>query len=258
MTVLSSRQFHDEHLLQDIPLSVSIGVFDGVHRGHQLLIHSICSKTDTKSAVVTFEQNPKSFLHADTYPGDITTKRQKLKLLDTFCLDYVIMIRFDTPFSMLSGETFLSMLADHSKIRHAVVGENFHCGRGGRFSSAEVKDFLSTKGIDVEIIPSLLYDGIHTVSSTHIRQCVLSGDFHAVKRLMNRAYSLDTAEIPQYQREDAMYISTDHVSQPLPPPGRYRVTCIRGLQEDICDILIENDSIIIPSAEPAEELVFEF
>lgn len=257
MNIISFRQFCHERLLQDIPLSISIGVFDGVHRGHQLLLQSICSKTDTKSAVVTFEQNPKSFLHADTYPGDITTKRQKLRLLEASCVDYVIMIQFDTSFSMLSGERFLSMLADHSRILHAVVGENFHCGKGGTFSSAEVKDFLSTKKIDVEIIPSLLYDDVHTVSSTHIRQCVLSGDVHVVKGLMNRAYSLDTADIPQYQAGDALHISTEHVSQPLPPPGRYRVTCIRNGKEDICDILIENDTIIIPSAEPAEELVFE-
>ncbi len=260
MKVISFQQFYHDRILSDIPISVSIGVFDGVHRGHQLLIQTICSKKDTLSAVITFEENPKAVLHGKNYPGDLTTRRQKLRLFAEYNLDYVIMIHFSNEFSMLTGEQFLTMIKDGGDVRHAVVGENFHCGRGGNFSSRAVEYFLTSHGINVDIIPSLLYDDIHTVSSSQIRRSVLAGDFHAVRRLMERAYSLDIADIPQYRREEAMYISKEHVIQPLPPPGSYPVRCIfqHSSEDDIVDIVIEEDHILIPASGFIEELVFEF
>ncbi len=258
MKIIPFEQFHDSGILRDIPVSCSIGVFDGVHTGHQLLITKICSFPDTASAIVTFRKNPKSILYGDRFPGDITTTGQKLKILSEYCIDYVIVIDFSAEFSQYTGEEFLLMLKESCDLRHVVVGENFHCGKGGSFSSASVREFLSSRSVDVEIIPSLLYDGKYVVSSSHIRRAVLQGELDVVEKLMNRAYSLDMANIPQYRRDEAIYIPKEHVPQPLPPPGVYGVHCIlQGrLTDGIVDITIDRDYILIPVEGKIDGLVF--
>ncbi len=259
MTILPFRALYDSKQLLHVPLSVSVGVFDGIHRGHQLLIKNITSRQDTKSAVITFRENPKALLQGDRYLGDITTWKQKVDIFSSYEVDYVIEIAFSSSFSQLSGEEFLTILAQGCDLRHVVIGENFHCGRGGRYSSREVRLFFTTHGIDVDIIPSLLYDGIHTVSSTRIREQVLAGDFRTVNGLIHRAFSLDIADLPQYRRDDAMIILKDQITQPLPPPGIYRVRCIlqKSSTQSIVDIEVGDHDISVPVIETIRELVFE-
>lgn len=259
MKLMTFEEFYRDRPLAGVKSAVTVGVFDGVHLGHQLLIKSIVSREDASSVMITFRQNPKAMLHREYFLGNITTYPQKVDILSSFNIDYLVVIDFTQAFSRYTGEEFFSMVQASCSLEYLVIGENFHCGAQGKFSSRSTGDFFAHTEIHVDIIPSLLYDGIYTVSSTAVRRAVAAGDFTLAGKLMGRPFVLDLAELPFSRSSGMVHIDIEEITQPLPPPGEYRVRSVTKETESCSavSIAVTDRHLIMPDGCKHTELVFD-
>jgi len=116
-----------DHDLAQTPSALTIGVFDGLHRGHQELIRRVVEPNRT-SVVVTFQRHPTEVLLHDSIPGFIMSIRQKRRTLEGLGVDVSVLVDFTESFRRLSGRDFLTRLTESFTIRRLVVGHDFRCG----------------------------------------------------------------------------------------------------------------------------------
>lgn len=222
MTILNWDDFIKGALSGKDSISLSIGVFDGVHIGHRQLLSDILSHTVSTSVVLTFRVNPRVYFKDRTYPGDIYTLSQRLSVLSSLGIDTVILIDFSYDFSKLSGKDFLYYVADNCELRHLVLGDNFRCGNGRVTNSYEAVEILKHKNVTVDIGNMAFCEG-QLVSSSRVRSAVASGKLQEVQKMLERVFSLDIADIPQISGDETITIETKNISQVLPPQGQYTV-----------------------------------
>ncbi|MCR4676527.1 MAG: FAD synthetase family protein [Sphaerochaetaceae bacterium] len=178
-------------VFKDMPCAVTVGVFDGLHRGHMKLIETLVSeaeKNDCRSVVIMFNANPKMLLGKQTSMDSIITEEETNKLLAEAGVDYRCIIDFSSDMSKLSGEEFIARLCTSYSLRVMVVGQNFRCGRtGSSAGSEEIRTFLDkyTSSAYLVVVPSLFVDG-EEVSSSLIRRCLLTGDTEKASVLLGR------------------------------------------------------------------------
>jgi riboflavin kinase/FMN adenylyltransferase len=165
--------------------AVTIGVFDGVHRGHRALIDRITGGP-YQSVAVTFSVSPRQFFHRDSYPGDVITLERKLELFACSGLDACVLIDFSDDFSRISGRAFIERLSRAVNMRRIVVGSDFHCGRRNDTDAAALERLAQEAGIAVEIVPPVM-EGTLPVSSSRIRHAIASGDYGLAEALLGRS-----------------------------------------------------------------------
>jgi len=164
--------------------SLTIGVFDGLHRGHQALIAKITAKApELLPAVVTFRENPKR--RTAGTPRDIIAFEEKLALLDSLGVALCVIIDFSEQFSKLSGAAFLEDLNHYLRPAYIALGTNFHCGYRRDTDAGAFKEMAEHLGIEAEIIPPVL-EGGKPVSSSRIRAALEAGDTGTVELLLGR------------------------------------------------------------------------
>ncbi|MBR4882129.1 MAG: riboflavin biosynthesis protein RibF [Clostridia bacterium] len=169
-----------EHI--DLPVSVALGNFDGLHIGHRELIRQAkCS--DNKCCVFTFRQNPFG-------SPRIIGIEKKLELLKNMGIDYACVYDFaeikDMPY-----EIFLSdILVKELNCVKAVCGFNFRFGKNAEGDSKKLKEYMISCGREAVICDAVGYRG-KTVSSSRIRDCLASGDIENANAMLGRAYSVD-------------------------------------------------------------------
>ncbi|MDE2420970.1 MAG: riboflavin biosynthesis protein RibF [Gammaproteobacteria bacterium] len=186
MKLLRLHSLSQDYVLP--PLAVTIGNFDGVHLGHQAMIQTLkdTAKTyDLKTLVMIFEPQPQEFFRGEEAPARITSWREKVEILRSLGVDYVLLARFDNAFRSLNAQAFADLLKNRLNARELVIGDDFRfgCDRAGDVS------FLKHYGFPVAILPTILVDG-ERVSSTRIRQCLAQGDFVQAARLLGRPYQI--------------------------------------------------------------------
>ena len=177
--------------------AVTIGVFDGVHLGHQELIGRIVRKGPNPT-VVTFYENPKKMLGPQLFEGDIYSLRQKLAIFEGLGVSQVILIDFSANFSKLSGREFLKRLEDRVKIIFLAVGSNFRCGYRQDTGANRIKEENERRGIPTEVLDPVeisVLPGAGPVNSSRIRASILSGDVGQAAILMGRNVELDLEDI---------------------------------------------------------------
>ena len=209
--------------------AVTIGSFDGLHKGHRVLIDTltkICVEKHFHSVVITFTRPLPAIKHAGDYAGDISSLPQRLALFEQLGIESVILVDFTEQFAALSGEDFLSRLVDCINMKCLVEGFDFHCGYKGRTQRKDIEAWADTAHIETHFVPPVYYktsDGkTERISSSFIRQMVLAGNFSAAAELLQRPYELDLAEI---RRAAASGLP---VLQLLPPDGSYRALTESG------------------------------
>ncbi len=222
MRVLSWDDFTGGRPLRDTTVSLTIGVFDGIHSGHRRLLDRVLSSKTKESAVLTFRYNPRRFLKPHLFPGDITTMEQKITLLDDLGVDTVVLIDFSNNFSKLSGRDFLMSIYHGCRLKLLVLGDNFRCGYEGDTSAYDARDTLSGHQVDVDIVPAVTFKGA-TLSSTRIRAALREGEVEEASRMMNRPFVLDVASAPLKRDYGRRRVEKTSLHQVLPPPGRYLV-----------------------------------
>ena len=186
MLVIEWPRFLEKGLPQESEklFSVTIGVFDGVHRGHKALIERVVSHNNHVPVVVTFRQNHKTGESAE----DIQTFQQKIAMFESLGIQITLAIDFNESFRRMSGIEFLELLSQRGKIGFLAVGSNFRCGYGLDTDAATIKKFFASRNVPVEIVPEVLEDGL-PISSSRIRSAIASGDFSLAEKMLGRPLS---------------------------------------------------------------------
>lgn len=228
--------------------ALTVGVFDGVHRGHQALIGRIVREAPACiPAVVTFKQNPKQVLRPETYRGDIVSPRRKMRIFEELGVKLVILIDFSANFSKLSGREFIDALRERGNPAYAVIGSNFHCGHNLDTDALRFKELNRRAGIRTEVVPPVV-EGDLPVSSSRIRAAISRGELDTAAALLGRRVELDVAGLDARPREGGVFYDTRSHSRIIPPPGRYAAV-LRGEDGsgDIeAEVLVEEAGVLVP------------
>ncbi len=176
---------------------VTIGVFDGVHRGHEAIIGHTVARAHSSglaSVVVTFDPHPSEVVRPGSHPAILTESARKADLIEQLGVDVFCVIPFTLDFSHLSAETFVhDVLVEHLHASAVVVGENFRFGHRAAGDVALLTRLGRTFGFTVEGAP-LVTSGeadAATVSSTYIRSCVDAGDVAAAAAALGRPHRVE-------------------------------------------------------------------
>lgn len=209
---------------------VTIGNFDGVHRGHQQLIALAASHAEARHGeliVLTFDPHPRTILHPEQASCFlITTTAEKTQLLRRFGADRVEVLPFTPEFSSLSARDFLEQeLVGRLHAETVVVGRNFSFGRGGEGDVAFLRHFGAQNDIAVIVADAFYDDHGMPISSSRIRASVAGGDLLEAERLLGRPFGVQGRVISGAGRGRRMGVPTanlaiggDHL---MPPLGVY-------------------------------------
>lgn len=194
--MLVFRGFH--HAALATPSAVSIGNFDGVHRGHQAMLALLVNEARHRrlqSTVLTFEPHPRDYFaarqgHTESAPPRIGTLRDKLAELARCGVDRAIVLRFDEGLASLEAEDFIRrVLLDGLRARYVLVGDDFRFGARRAGDYALLDDAGSRLGFDVARMNA--YE-VHArrVSSSAVREALRAGDMVAAEALLDRPYAI--------------------------------------------------------------------
>ena len=184
---------------------VTIGVFDGVHRGHQQIIgHTVrrARELGTASVVVTFDPHPSEVVRPGSHPAILTEAGRKAELVEALGADVLCVIPFTLEFSRLSADTFVhDVLVEHLHASAVVVGQNFRFGHKAAGDVALLTRLGRTFGFTVEDAPLVSTPPASAiVSSTYIRSCVDAGDVEEAARALGRPHRLEGVVVRGDQR----------------------------------------------------------
>ena len=159
--------------------SMTAGVFDGVHLGHQALIRLVVShNVDFIPAVVTFRQN-----HKKGNRKDIQSFQQKMEMLEYLGIQITIVIDFTAEFSRMSGIEFLELLLKHGNVGFFTAGSNFRCGHNLDTDAEKLKAFFASHSIPTEILQEVMEGGT-PISSSRIRTAIAAGDARLAEKML--------------------------------------------------------------------------
>ena len=170
----------------------ALGFFDGVHVGHQALLHAcrdLAETHHTRAGVVTFQNHPDALVFG-TAPGLINTPEDRERLLTRdYAMDTVVTLPFDRALQDTPWVTFLVDLIENQAAAGFVCGEDFRFGSRGEGSADTLSGFCRKRGLPCAVVPEQLLDGIR-VSSTYIRGLIEAGDMVRAARFLGHPYRL--------------------------------------------------------------------
>ena len=173
--------------------AVTVGAFDGVHRGHQAVLQRLKARAfelGLPSTVIVFEPLPREFFRPQEAPPRITNFRERLSALAATGVDRVLVLPFNKKMRSMSADDFITMVfVEGLGARYIELGDDFRFGnsREGDFEYAQ--QFAEQYNYQVERTETVTIDGAR-VSSTRIREALLAGDFADVERLLGRSFTL--------------------------------------------------------------------
>lgn len=223
MNILSWEEMTDGN--GKIRRALTIGVFDGVHLGHQRLLAKVAEQDDGLCrTVVTFKENPKKLLHPATYKGSLFSLDQKLSGFESAGMDACVLIDFSQNFGKLTGVEFLSGLAAGGA-EYLCVGPNFRCGHKMDTDAHALVAICSARGIKAEILEPVMHNG-QPISSSRIRTAILDGRLHEAKAMLGREYEIPVIAIDNDSKDRLIFKPLEDAV--LPPEGLYLVKCRDG------------------------------
>jgi riboflavin kinase/FMN adenylyltransferase len=208
---------------------LAIGVFDGVHLGHQQVIRQMVTDAEQQEAVsvaITFDRHPNTVVAPDRVPPLIYSLPQKLRAIATLVVETTLLIHFDEPFSRQSGEQFIRGLArDFGRIHSICVGDNFTFGHRRSGNVDLLKKLGEGLKFTVHGLAAVSLDG-EPVSSTRIREAIRSGQLDLAGQMLGRGYSLAGTVVRGDQLGRRLGFPTANIDSTglvLPPTGVYAV-----------------------------------
>jgi riboflavin kinase / FMN adenylyltransferase len=215
---------------------VTIGMYDGVHRGHQELIGAAVARARAlrrPSLLLTFDPHPAEVVRPGSHPAILTSMDRKAELVAELGVDAMCVLPFTTEFMRLSPETFThTVLVEHLHAAQVVIGQNFTYGH----RAAGTVDTLVAEGrrfgFSVEGVPLANVaaadepgEGEVTISSTYIRACVAAGDMTSAARALGRPHRVDGVVVRGDRRGRDLGYPTANVECPpftaIPADGVY-------------------------------------
>ncbi len=175
------------------PVAVTVGNFDGVHKGHQAMLARLAATARARgltATVLTFEPHPREFFAPQSAPTRLTNLREKLELLAAHGVERVHIQRFSAAFAAHSPEAFVARsLAGALRARWVLVGDDFRFGakRAGDF--AFLADAAARHGFELDAMPTVALEGLR-VSSSAVREALARGALDRARALLGRPYSI--------------------------------------------------------------------
>jgi riboflavin kinase/FMN adenylyltransferase len=207
--------------------ALTIGVFDGVHRGHQALVARVRDEARARGlggGVVTFHPNPIIVLRPDIPFSYLTTLERRVELLRAAGADWVAVVQFTSELALVSAEDFTRMLVEDAGMLLLIVGENFRLGRGREGDVDMLRGLGAQLGFEVQTVP-LVERSDDEISSTRVRRALAEGDMRQVADLLGRPYSLRGPVLHGDERGRTIGFPTLNIGvspdQALPPNGVY-------------------------------------
>jgi riboflavin kinase / FMN adenylyltransferase len=211
---------------------VTVGMYDGVHRGHQKLIGAAVAQARAMRRpclLLTFDPHPAEVVRPGSHPAILTSMDRKAELVAALGVDAMCVLPFTPEFMRLSPETFThTVLVEHLHAAEVVVGENFTYGHKASGTVETLRAEGRRFGFAVEGIPlaeDASDDGEVTISSTYIRACVAAGDMVAAARALGRPHRVDGVGVRGDRRGRDMGYPTANVESPpftaIPADGVY-------------------------------------
>ncbi len=211
---------------------LTIGVFDGVHRGHKEIINKLTAGAHANGApavVLTFDPHPASVLSGQDIKC-LTTPDERSELLGELGVDAVITQRFTRDLSTVSAQEYMSRLKERLGLRHLLIGYDFALGRGREGNATRLTEIGKELNYSVEVIPALS-DESGVISSTEIRKLVATGNVVDAAQLLGRNYSISGPVIHGDGRGRRINIPTANIDYPkqkaIPANGIY--ACWAGI-----------------------------
>ena len=173
--------------------AIALGDFDGVHLGHQAIIHRLIQEAKIyhlTSVLICFEPQSAEFFQQQFFSGRILRLREKLKVFDTCHIDYVLCLKFNDKLAALSAEQFTQqILVNQLHLKRLIVGHDCSLGKGKTGKVNELFDLAKRYHFTL-IVESIFKIHGERNSSTRIRKALQKGNFDLVKQLMGRTYQL--------------------------------------------------------------------
>ena len=191
-------------LAEPLPASVvTLGSFDGVHRGHQTLIRRAVEAAETRgvpSVGYTFHPHPAAIVAPERAPATLLGIEERAWTMGQYGLDYVLIEPFNAAFAQVTADEFLrTYLIDALRPQHVVVGFNFTYGRQRGGDADHLRAAAARYGFSVDVVEAVAADD-EVVSSTAVRAYLRDGDVASARRLLGRAPVLTGKVIPGEQR----------------------------------------------------------
>lgn len=233
-------QRHHVRALSELDLALpgsvaTIGVFDGLHLGHQTILDRLVSAARARSlpaVCITFSVHPKEVL-GDRAPQQILSLEHRLELLAARGVDHAVVLEFSRELAGVEAQTFVEeLLVRRLGVRELVIGHDTAIGRGRRGDAAFLAEQGVRHGFKVVSIGEVVVDG-RTVSSTAVRHAIAAGDLATARRMLGRPPSLLGTVVRGDGRGAALGFPTANlevVSEAFPPFGVYavRARCAEG------------------------------
>jgi len=209
---------------------VTVGTFDGLHRGHQAVLAEIVRRAEARaltSVLVTFDPHPLEVVNPAAAPKLLTLPEEKQELLAGTGLDRVVLLPFTREVAAQSAEEFVRRLRAEHGMQELVLGYDHGFGRGRAGDAALVRRLGAAEGFDVGMVDAVREDG-QPISSTLIRAAVAHGDLDAAARWLGRRYGLLGRVVRGAGRGRTIGVPTINLAPPdarklLPPDGVYAV-----------------------------------
>jgi riboflavin kinase/FMN adenylyltransferase len=214
--------------------ALTVGVFDGVHRGHQSLIARLNQKAAAEglvSTVVTFKHHPRLVLKPQSHITRLTSLQERITLLERVGVRYVVPLSFTPDLSQLGAGEFVALLSRHLRMRALLIGPDFALGKGKRGDAEALAALGEELNFTVEVAPPMVLNG-EVVSSTAIRNALAKGDIGKANAFLGRHFSLTGQVSRGDSRGKTLGFPTANIvpqhGQALPADGVYAVRVYVG------------------------------
>lgn len=215
---------------------VTIGMFDGVHRGHQKIIE--CTKhhartNNGESVVITFDRHPKTTIE-NRPPSFITSLEHRLALFERLGVDYTVVLPFERKLAQMTAEDFIrELLVSWLGTKCIVLGFNCHFGKDRKGDITLVRNLTDEYDFEVHECPPEIYQG-QVISSTAIRQSILHGDLEKAEAMLGRPVSILGTVVKKSGRGRILGYPTANLDlhhEVRPPRGVYGTKVRRAGQD---------------------------
>ena len=245
--------------------ALTIGVFDGVHLGHQFLFRHLIERAHAAglaAAAITLYPDPVKVLRPNEPLQYLTSLEERLGLLHALGLDHVVPLTFTSELAELSPQAFLTMLAEEIDLRLLLMGPDNAFGRNREATPERVRELGQTLGFSVEVLPRPLAANERVVSATAIREALAAGDLESVAAQLGRRYSIRGPVVVGDQRGRTIGFPTANIAitadRALPAFGVYATWAQLGESRYASATNIGWRPTIVSDAPTVETHIFDF
>src|ERR1700677_103938 len=209
------------------PCAITIGNFDGVHRGHRQILRRVAAlarQEDWKPAVLPFHPHPAKLVAPASAPRLLTTLEERAQIILEQGIDEILVLPFTPEIAALGPEDFVrEILADKLKARAVLVGANFHFGKRAAGDAGALEELGERYSFETDIIVPVVWRK-SVISSSEVRRAIEGGDISTACRMLGRPYALRGAVVPGEGRGSKQTVPTLNLDTPaevLPKDGVY-------------------------------------